>query len=457
MTFPSNFIWGAAAASYQIEGSTQGVDGCADSVWDLCCRKPGFVKYGDTGFTACDHYHRYEEDVALMREIGLNAYRLSIMWPRVLPDGVGKVNAKGLDFYDRLIDALCGAGVTPWVTLFHWDYPAALFERGGWQHEDSPLWFEEYAQVIVDSLSDRVSNWFTLNEPGCFIGLGHQAGSHAPGLKLTGRDLTQAWHNAMLAHGRAVRLIRRDSKLPHPRIGHAPCFHTTIPASESPADIKAARRAMFEMRHPHMFYATWNLDPLLRGAYPADAEAVWGSDMPVIRDGDMELIAQDLDFIGLNLYRSNVVRAGGDGEPETLEYPGAHPRTFMTWPVTPDALRWATRFLHEAYGKPILISETGMALNDWVALDGKVHDPQRIDFLTRYLRGLKQSIDEGVPVLGYVHWSIMDNFEWAEGYAPRFGLIHVDYATQQRTLKDSAYWYRDLIRSNGRTLEELQV
>lgn len=452
MSFPKNFIWGAAAASYQIEGSTQGVDGCADSVWDLCCRTPGFVKAGDTGFTACDHYRRYREDVALMREIGIQAYRLSVMWPRVLPEGTGAVNRKGLDFYDRLIDELCSAGITPWVTLFHWDYPAALFHRGGWQHPDSPLWFEEYARVVVDRLSDRVTHWFTLNEPSCFIGLGHHSGVQAPGLKLSGAPLTQAWHHALLAHGRAVRVIRQASKHTAPVVGTAPCFFTTIPASEDAADIEAARRAMFEVRHQHVFYATWNLDPCLRKAYPADALAVWGDAAPQIRDGDMDIIGQDLDFVGLNLYQSSVVKAGENGEPVTLEYPGSHPRSSMGWPVTPDALRWATRFLHERYGKPVLVTENGLALSDWVSLDGKVHDPNRIDFLTRYLRGLRRSIEDGVPVLGYFHWAIMDNFEWAEGYAPRFGLIHVDYATQRRTIKDSGYWYRDVIRSNGQTL-----
>jgi beta-glucosidase len=446
MDFPKNFIWGAAAASYQIEGSTQGIDGCGESVWDLCCKRPGFVKGGGTGFTACDHYHRYREDVALMKRIGLQAYRLSIMWPRVMPDGVGKVNERGMDFYERLIDELLAAGITPWVTLFHWDFPAALFYRGGWLNGDAPLWFEDYARVIVERLSDRVTHWFTLNEPACFIGLGHQTGVHAPGLRLTNGEVNRAWHHALLAHGRGVRVIRSASKSPAPRVGFAPVFRTCIPATESPADIEAARRMMFDGRERGMFEPGWNLGPVFEGAYPDDLLALWGAGAPVVRAGDMALIAQPLDFLGFNIYQSGLVRADADGKPEDLAYPSDHPRTMLGWPVTPDALYWAARFLHERYRTPMIVTENGLALNDWVALDGRVHDPHRIDFIARYLRGLERAANEGLPVLGYFHWSIMDNFEWAEGYAPRFGLIHVDYATQKRTIKDSGHWYRTVIK-----------
>ena len=449
MTFPHDFIWGAAAASYQIEGSTQGVDGCGESVWDLCVKRPGFVKGGDTGFLACDHYHRYREDVALMKEIGLQAYRLSVMWPRILPEGTGAVNEKGLDFYDRLIDALLDAGITPWVTLFHWDFPAALFHRGGWLNPDAPLWFEEYAAVVVDRLSDRVHHWFTLNEPACFIGLGHQIGVHAPGVQLSPAEVNRAWHHSLLAHGRGVRVIRQASKSPGCQVGFAPVFRTCIPATESAADIEAARRMMFDGRDRSMFEPGWNLEPILNGVYPDDLLKLWGADAPVIREGDMELIRQPIDFIGFNLYQSGLVRAGAGGLPEDIPYPTHHPRTQLGWPVTPDALYWAARFLHERYGKPLVVTENGLALNDWVSVDGRVHDPLRIDFLTRYLRGLERAVDEAIPVLGYFHWSIMDNFEWAEGFQPRFGLVHVDYTTQQRTIKDSGYWYREVIKNRG--------
>ena len=449
MTFPHDFIWGAAAASYQIEGSTQGVDGCGESVWDLCVKRPGFVKGGDTGFLACDHYHRHREDVALMKEIGLQAYRLSVMWPRILPAGTGAVNEKGLAFYDRLIDTLLDAGITPWVTLFHWDFPAALFHRGGWLNPDSPLWFEEYAAVVVDRLSDRVHHWFTLNEPACFIGLGHQIGVHAPGVQLSPAEVNRAWHHSLLAHGRGVRVIRQASKSPGCQVGFAPVFRTCIPATESAADIEAARRMMFDGRDRSMFEPGWNLEPVLNGVYPEDLLKLWGADAPVIREGDMELIRQPIDFIGFNLYQSGLVRAGAGGLPEDIPYPTHHPRTQLGWPVTPDALYWAARFLHERYALPLVVTENGLALNDWVSVDGRVHDPLRIDFLTRYLRGLERAVDEAIPVLGYFHWSIMDNFEWAEGFQPRFGLVHVDYTTQQRTIKDSGYWYREVIKNRG--------
>jgi beta-glucosidase len=452
MTFPDTFLWGAAAASYQIEGSTQGVDGCGESVWDLCCKRPGFVKGGDHGFNACDHYRRSREDVALMKEIGLQAYRLSIMWPRVLPGGTGAVNEAGLSFYDRLIDDLLAAGITPWVTLFHWDYPAALYYRGGWLNPDSPRWFEEYTRVIVDRLSDRVRHWFTLNEPACFIGLGHRDGVHAPGLRLGPAEVNRAYHHALLAHGRAVQVIRAHSRRPDALVGAAPVFRTCIPASESIADMEAARRMMFDIQSDSIFEPALNLEPLLNGCYPETLMQRWGSDAPPVEEGDMELIAQPLDFLGFNIYQSGLVRAGADGQPEDVPYPSHHPRSQLGWPITPDALYWAVRFLHERHGQPMIITENGLSLNDWVAVDGQVHDHARIDFLTRYLTGLHRAVCEGYPALGYFHWSIMDNFEWAEGYVPRFGMIHVDYSTQQRTLKDSARWYGNLIRQRGSAL-----
>lgn len=452
MSFHQKFVWGAAAASYQIEGSTQGVDGCADSVWDLCGRKPGFVKRGDNGFVACDHYRRWREDVALMKEIGLQAYRLSIMWPRVMPEGTGRVNGQGLDFYDCLMDELLAAGITPWITLFHWDYPAALLHRGGWLNEDAPKWFEEYTAVVVERLSDRVHHWFTLNEPACFIGLGHAEGVHAPGLRCSPAETNRAWHHAMLAHGRAVRLIRGTSKHPSPQVGFAPVFRTCLPATEQAEDIEAARQHFFASPNASLFHAAWNLDPCFGRGYPAEAMQRWGADAPLVRDGDMDLIGQPLDFLGFNLYQSDRVRAGEDGQPETIAYPSHHPRSLLGWPITPDALYWAARFLNERYPLPIVVTENGVALNDWVAADGRVHDPLRIDFLVRHLRGLQRAVDEGVPVRGYFHWSVMDNFEWAEGFVPRFGLIHVDYQTQTRTIKDSGHWYRECIRTNGRLL-----
>ena len=303
--------------------------------------------------------------------------------------------------------------------------------------------------MVVDRLSDRVHHWFTLNEPACFIGLGHQIGVHAPGVQLSPAEVNRAWHHSLLAHGRGVRVIRQASKSPGCQVGFAPVFRTCIPATESAADIEAARRMMFDGRDRSMFEPGWNLEPILNGVYPDDLLKLWGADAPVIREGDMELIRQPIDFIGFNLYQSGLVRAGAGGLPEDIPYPTHHPRTQLGWPVTPDALYWAARFLHERYALPLVVTENGLALNDWVSVDGRVHDPLRIDFLTRYLRGLERAVDEAIPVLGYFHWSIMDNFEWAEGFQPRFGLVHVDYTTQQRTIKDSGYWYREVIKNRG--------
>jgi beta-glucosidase len=451
MAFRDDFIWGAAAASYQIEGNTQGVDGCAESVWDMCCRKKGFVLDGNTGFDACDHYNRYQDDVQIMKSLSLDAYRLSIMWPRVMPEGIGRVNQKGLDFYDRLIDELLANHIDPWVTLFHWDYPMALFHKGGWLNEQSSDWFAEYTRVIVDKLSDRVSNWFTLNEQACFIGLGHQTGVHAPGLQLPTKEVNRAWHNALLAHGKAVKILREEAKLT-PRVGAAPCFRTCVPASNSPQDIEAARQHMFTVNDDQMFNATWWMDPAFKGEYPRDGLALFGADAPQVKDGDLETICQPLDFVGLNVYTSGMVKMNDAGQPEEVPYPNDYPRTHFRWTVTPESLRWGSQFLYERYGKPIIITENGLSTNDWVSLDGKVHDSSRIDFLNRYLLGLKQASDVGVDIMGYFQWSIMDNFEWAEGYLQRFGLIHVDYATQKRTVKDSALWYKSVIESNGAAL-----
>lgn len=452
MGFPKEFVWGAAAASYQIEGSTQGIDGCGESVWDMCCRRPDFVKDGCTGFVACDHYNRYKEDVAIMKDMGLKAYRLSIMWPRVMPQGTGAINLKGLEFYDSLIDELKAAGIEPWVTLFHWDYPHELFRRGGWLNDDSSDWFADYTQVIVDRLSDRVSNWFTLNEPACFIQLGHWDGTHAPGIKLPVRDVNRAWHNSLLAHGKAVLTIRARSKSPC-RVGAAPVFASSIPFTDSAADIEAARNFTFQIKHkPCCWSATWWLEPALTGVYPQDGMEVAGEDAPPVKPGDMEIIHQPLDFLGFNCYSSASIKAGTDGNPEVVPYPADYPRTDMAWAVTPNSLYYGVKFLYERYKLPIIITENGLGFTDWVAVDGKVHDGGRIDFLTRYLRAFKKASDSGIPLLGYFQWSVMDNFEWAEGYHKRFGLVHIDYASQKRTPKDSAYWYKDVIASNGQIL-----
>jgi len=451
MSFPEGFVWGAAAASYQIEGGAYD-DGKGLSVWDMMCRQQGRVYSGHTGEVAIDHYHRYKEDVALMKEMGLMAYRLSISWPRVLPEGVGPVNDAGLAFYDRLIDELLAAEITPYVTLFHWDFPHDLYCRGGWLNPQSPEWFAEYTEVIVDKLSDRVRNWMTLNEPQCFIGLSLQEGIHAPGDKLGLEEVLLAGHHALLAHGRSVQVIRARAKTT-PSVGYAPTGTVVSPADEKdPENVEAARRAMYAVKNKNCWNISWWSDPVIMGHYPEDGLSTYGSAVPKIKENDFDIMCQPLDFYGTNIYNGWTIGRNEQGKFRQVERPAGHPVCGNKWPVTPEALYWGPRFYHERYGLPIIIMENGLSSQDWVSLDGKVHDPQRIDFTQRYLLEFERAGEDGVPIEGYFHWSAFDNFEWAEGYKERFGLIYVDYQTQERILKDSAHWYRTVIESNGATL-----
>ena len=455
-SFSENFIWGAASAAYQIEGAA-GTDGKGPSVWDTFSRRPGAMWQGQTADIACDHYHLYKQDVDLMSQIGLNAYRLSISWPRVLSEGTGRVNEKGLDFYDRLIDELLLHKIDPFVSLFHWDYPYELYCRGGWLNQQSPEWFAEYTRVVVERLSDRVSNWITLNEPNCFVGYGHIDGNMAPGLKLDQPDIFRIAHNVLLSHGRAVKTIREHAKLPC-KVGMAPALIARIPASDSPQDIEAARRATFSVdsvepdRICSKFIGQPNyywFDPVFLGRYPDEVIQYYGKAFPDFSDKDMSIISEPLDFLGINIYHGRYRRMSDQGEPEIILDSLGEPLNMMSAPVTPDALYWGPKFFYERYKKPIIITENGLANMDWVSSDGRVHDPQRIDFMHRYLKSLSRAVSEGVDVQGYFHWSLMDNFEWNDGYTKRFGLIFVDYNTQQRIIKDSGYWYKKLIASNG--------
>ncbi len=451
MSFPKNFVWGAATAAYQIEGATE-EDGRGMSVWDMFCRKPGAV-YGEySGDPACDHYHRYREDVEIMKEIGLSAYRLSVSWPRILPSGTGSINRKGLDFYNKLIDALLEAGIVPYVTLFHWDLPYELYCRGGWLSTESPDWFAEFTRIVVESLSDRVRNWFTFNEPSCVINLGYLEGVHAPGDKLGFAQAARAMHNILLSHGKSVRTIREISKSKS-LVGFAPSVKICIPATISSEDIDASRKEMFSSGRKSLWENSFWMDPIFEGHYPGDYLDVLGSDAPEVKQDDMKTICQPLDFFGFNCYRCDTYRAGTNGEPEIEPYHMGYPHTAFKdgdyWQVTPEIIYWGAKFFYERYHLPIFITENGMSNTDLISLDGKVHDPQRIDFLSRYLIMLHQAVVEGVDVRGYFLWSIMDNFEWAESYRQRFGIVYVDYPTQKRILKDSAHWYKGVIASNG--------
>ncbi len=448
MQFPKQFLWGTASAAYQVEGAYL-EDGRGLSIWDAYTQAPGHVAHGENGNVACDHYHRFREDVKMMHDMGIHNYRLSISWSRVIPDGTGKINKKGLQFYSDLVDELLANGIEPLVTLFHWDYPLALHHKGGWLNRESTDWFAEYAKVVVEALSDRVQYWMTINEPQVFIGNGYDNGRFAPFLKLPRNEVAQMCHHVLLAHGKAVEVIRKYAKKT-PSIGFAFVTPAYSPRSNSAEDIETARSRTFSVNPEDIaFSAAWWADPIFFGKYPEDAYEKLGCDMPTVLPGDMEIISTPVDFYGVNIYESKAAY-NPDGYSENA-YLGC-PRTQIEWPITPEALYWGPKFLYERYGKPIIITENGMAAHDWVHLDGKVHDPNRIDYMKRYLRELLHAIQDGVPVIGYMYWSIMDNFEWADGYDKRFGLVYVNYQTQERTVKDSGYFYQKVIETNGEAI-----
>lgn len=443
MGFSKDFLWGAASAAYQIEGAYD-ADGKGLSIWDALSE--GHVEHGENGNISCDHYHRFREDIALMKSLGLKAYRFSVSWPRVMPRE-GEINPAGIEFYKELVHEIIDAGMTPLCTLYHWDLPMWMHEKGGWFADSVSDHFEEYTAAVIDALSDRVSRWMPFNEPTSFIGAGYLIGIHAPfesaeeGSDEYYRRLAALSRNVLLAQGKSVRCIRKRAKLA-PEAGIATDGDLFTPDTESEADIRAAKEKTFSaeagVRRLH-----WWLDPVMKGtAHPLLASA--------LREGDMEIIHQPLDFIGFNCYMSNDFNDGPDGR--MLRSRPGMPRTAMGWPVTKNALYWGVKFIHERYGVPVMITENGMANCDFMMDDGCIRDPQRIQYMKWYLEGLKRAADEGCPVLGYMAWSILDNFEWALGFDKRFGLIYVDYSTQERTLKDSALWYARVIRSNGEDL-----
>lgn len=448
MGFKKDFVWGVATAAFQIEGAANERGNC---IWDEFCRIPGKVEDMHDGDTACDHIKRYKEDVKIIGDIGAKAYRFSISWPRVLPDGTGKVSQSGLDFYDALVDELLENGIEPYATLYHWEFPYELHKKGGWLNRDSADWFAEYVSIVANKLSDRVKYWMTQNEPQCYIGLGYSRGEHAPGYQLPWKEVLLAGHNSMLAHGKAVMAIRQSSKQ-KAEIGYASAGSVKIPFSENAEDIEAARRAMFTANERSMFISSILLDPILLGRYPEEAFEAFKGEMPEIRQGDLETMHQPLDFLGFNIYNGTTVKAGKNGEPETVKGEPGHGETAMGWPVSPKALYWGPKFLIDRYNLPFYITENGMANLDWVSRDGTVDDPQRIDFLGRYIAEYRKLASEGADLRGYFHWSLMDNFEWAFGYSKRFGLVYVDYKTGKRIIKKSGLWYKKVIESNGEVL-----
>ena len=434
--FPPDFVWGVAAASAQIEGAAFS-DGKGPSIWDTFSRVSGRVIGGDTLDVACDHYHLFEQDADLMRSLGWTNYRLSLAWPRIFPEGRGTLNQAGLDFYNRLIDAFLSRGITPWVTLYHWDLPQPLEDEGGWLNRQTVDAFANYADVMTRHLGDRVKNWFTLNEMPCFIGLGYGTGTHAPGRTESKRLVNQAYHHALLAHGRATEIVREN--VPGARAGLVHNPPTPIPVIETEEHIEAARQNYERINGPLMM-------PVFQGRYPD-----WfldSPDAPLVDEGDMKTIHQPGDFLGLNLYAGYFVRA--ESPLEQSPVPTQFPQGDLPWiHVTPQTLYWQIRLAREVFGaQTFYIAENGAAFADEVTPNGEVLDLERREYLRNYLIGLQRATAEGFDVRGYFAWSVMDNFEWAEGYAKRFGLVHVDFQTQKRTPKLSARWYSAVCREN---------
>lgn len=492
-TFPPGFVWGAATSAYQIEGSWDR-DGKAPSVWDDFCHNPvpagstgnipgqvftpGNVYANQTGDVAADHYARFAGDVELMSSIGLGAYRFSVSWPRVVCGPGEAANARGLDFYSRLVDALLGAGIAPWLTLFHWDLPLWASHRGGWMNPDIQHWFADYAGAVVDRLGDRVKHWITINEPQIFLGPSEHEGVQTSNARAGHAQRLLAAHHALLCHGRAVSVIRARAKNPV-SIGWAPIGRVKVPYAEpafgradggfladpSPENLEAARAATGATLARDFWTNAWFADPVVHGRYPADGLALYGAAAPAAvrnaSEADMRTICQPIDFYGVNIYDAEMVRActphtgnpyGPDAKYERVDFPPGWPRTAIGWSVIPEALYYGPKFLYEKYGLPIVVTENGLSNIDWVSSDGAVHDPQRIDYTRRYLLQYLRASRDGAALGGYFHWSLLDNMEWQNGYRDRFGLIHVDFQTQRRTLKDSALWYRGVIGSHGGAL-----
>lgn len=450
--FRDDFVWGVASSAYQVEGRDP-EDGCGKNIWDTFTEE-GRILDGKNAYTACDHMHRYKEDYKLMKLLGIKAYRFSMSWARILPEGTGRVNEKAIAMYRDMILSMKENGIEPYITMYHWEFPQALQDKGGWLNEDVIQWFGEYAKVVAENFSDICEYFITLNEPECFVGLGHLSGVHAPGLKLPYKDVFKIAHNALRAHGQAVINLRKYASRPI-KVGYAPTCGMAYPATDSPEDIEAARKTLFGFHQP-MDNWTWNVawfnDPVFLGKYPEEGLKKFAEYLPEITDEDMELISQPLDFMGQNIYNGYMMRQGEDGEPEYVDREAGAAKTAAGWPVTPECFYYGVKFLYERYHLPLYITENGMSCHDDVSLDGRVHDPNRQNFLDLYISALQRANDDGADVRGYFLWTFLDNFEWDKGYTERFGIVYVDFKTQKRIVKDSAFWYQKIIESNGREL-----
>lgn len=441
-SFPDDFLWGVATSAQQIEGAAN-EDGRGESIWDRFATVPGNIADGSDPRIACDHYHRWRDDLERLKWLGVGAYRFSIAWPRVLPDGSGSVNAAGLDFYDALVDALLAAGIRPFVTLNHWDLPQALQDRGGWVSRATVDAFTRYADTVSRRLGDRVQHWVTHNEPWCVAHLGYQDGAHAPGLRVPA-DALRVAHHLLLSHGRAVEVLRGNAI--RAEIGIVLVLTSAYPATDSQADRDA-------VRHLDGSFNRWYLDPLYRGRYPEDAVAdrvrlghLERAELPFVQPGDLELIATPTDFLGVNYYSRTVVKSGPAGAPLAVQVVPDEELTAMGWEVYPQSLYEVLMRVTREYAPPrIYLTENGAAFADEPGPSGRTGDRRRVEYLRSHIAAVERAIADGAPLHGYFVWSLMDNFEWGQGLSKRFGLYHVDYATQRRTPRESAFWYREAV------------
>lgn len=439
--FPKGFVWGVAASAPQIEGAAT-EDGKGESIWDRFATIPAKIDGGDTPAIACDHYHRFTKDFTLMRRLGIKHYRLSLAWPRLFPDGGDRINSRGVDFYRRLFDALSDRGITPWVTLYHWDLPQVLEEHGGWRRRSTAEAFARYADAAVQAFRDHVQHWITLNEIPTFVGHGYRRGFHAPGAHEPDEVINQIFHHTLLAHGYAVRAVREFGGR-NARVGLSHDLSVPIPVTETPRDMAAAE-AQLEEDNQHL------LTPLFYGHYPKSYLRRCGSSRPRVARGDMALLAEPTDFLGLNIYSGYFVRAAKGSGRETLPFPPQYPQAGLDWlRLVPQSIYWALRHCHTLYRpKALYITENGAGYDEPASPTSEIVDLHRREYLRNYLVNVHRAVDEGIPCRGYFQWSFMDNFEWAMGYAKRFGIVHVDYATQTRTPKLSAEWYSHVMREN---------
>ena len=440
--FPKSFVWGVASSAYQIEGSYK--TNKIDSIWDTFSNKENNIANNENGNVACDSYNLYPEDIKLMKKMNVQAYRFSVSWTRIFKEDMQTINLEGLNYYINLIDMLIENNITPYLTLFHWDLPQILEDNGGWLNKQTLIAFERYASVIAKTFNNKVFNYFTINEPQIIVNLGYRLGLHAPGKKLNDEECLRITHNILIAHGLAVRAIRKnsDNKV---NVGIASTGNITSPVEDSEKNIIAAYKESFSTKNTDIFFThALFLDPVFFKKYPIDLPENLKSIINSFDRNDFDIISEPIDILGINIYNGQQVDNDGNYVPR---YQG-FPKTALRWPVTPNVMYYGITFLYKRYQTPIIISENGQSCNDRIYSDGFVHDLERIDFINKYLSNLKIAIQNQIPVIGYFHWSFSDNFEWHSGYNDRFGLVYVDYRNQNRTLKDSAYYYSKVIKAN---------